>query len=351
MSWPIVDVDRFWCRFDDEVAVCPSCTSARITLLDVFGIPLDSRHRCIRFITGCKDCGLLFSNPLPQAEQLAAFYGDGGEWAVPLVERERRFEARRLRRLARGRGGADTDKPRPLRRRDWLFKAIGGSVPVHSPPPGAKALDFGCGRGKMLDWLQDRGWETYGIEPSMDAAFARHRRLTAVPQDGRFTFVILNHVLEHLLDPLDVLRQITGALRDDGTLCVSVPRVDTLPKHGDLRYCINGRNHPLCFSEVCLRGLLARAGMAVTTRLDAQELDDVFTEGKPLRLRLLAVRASHPPPLPANPLVPGIRALRLYHRSGDHQSGNAFHRPPRWLPVRLRGALMDRALQRWKARA
>lgn len=226
-----------------------------------------------------------------------------------------------------------------------LFEAIAAHVLVHAPPPGASVLDFGCGDGKLLDWLQERGWETYGIEPSMDVAFFQHRRLISLPHDRRFAFVILNHVLEHITDPLGVLRQIARTLRDDGALFVSVPRVDTLPEHGDFRYCISGRTHPVCFSETCLRGLLARAGLAVAAPLDAPELDDAFTQGKPLRLRLLAVRTAQPPALPDEPLAPAIRALRLYHRKHDGLLGRAG----RLLSVRLRAALMDRARERQRA--
>jgi SAM-dependent methyltransferase len=299
----------------------------------------------MRFLAGCHDCGLLFSNPLPTADELTAFYSGGRPYAS---SRQRGFvsEAKRRRRLARGRRVEDSDEPRPVRKRDVLFDAIAAHVPVHAPPPGSSVLDFGCGNGKLLDWLQERGWETYGVEPSMDVAFFRHRHLTSLDQDRRFRFVILNHVLEHITNPLGLLRQIARTLRDDGALFVSVPRVDTLPEHGDFRYCISGRTHPVCFSETCLRGLLARASLAVAAPLDAPELDDAFTQGKPLRLRLLVVRTEHPPALPDEPLAPAIRALDLYYR--EHHG--PLERVRRWLPVRLRAALMYRARVRRTAR-
>ncbi len=340
---PSAEPAGFWLRFDDEVSACPGCTSPRITLLDSFAIPRDARRRRIRFLSGCYDCGLLFSNPLPLADQLAEFYGDGGAWAARRAERRRWLEAKYRRRPAGDQRLPDAGKPRRVRPRDLLFEAVARYVPVHAPPPGASVLDFGCGDGKLLDWLQDRGWKTYGIEPSMDLAFFRHHRLMSLPQDRRFALVILNHVLEHLTDPLGALRQLAGALRDDGTLFLSVPRVDTLPEHGDFRYCVSGRTHPLCFSETCLRGLLARAGLSVTARLDAQELDEAFTQGRPLRLRLLAARTALPPALPDEPLVPAIRALTRYYR----EHGGLLERARRLLPVRLRAgmrvALMDRA--------
>jgi len=213
---------------------------------------------------------------------------------------------------------------------------------VYEPPPGAKVLDFGCGDGKFLNRFQDLGWETYGIELSTSAAFSRHGRLMSPPQDGTFDLVFLNHVLEHIDTPLGLLRQLAGALREGGRLFVSVPRIDTLPVHGDLDYCISGRRHVVCFSETCLRGLLGRAGFATIGRLDAQELDAVFTEGKPLRLRLVAVRTRNPDPLPDAPLAPAVEALARYVRNRE----GVATRVRRLLPVRVRGGLLNRAAAR-----
>jgi SAM-dependent methyltransferase len=291
----------------------------------------DVEGRRVSFLTGCHDCGLLFTNPIPTEEQLERYYADEGPYRAHKVEAG---EARRLERKARAR-----NTERAPRARDLLLNALAPYVAVHDPPPGAKVLDFGCGDGKILDRLQERGWQTYGIEPSTSVAFARHHRLTAPPQDGSFDFIVLHHVLEHVTDPLGVLRQLGGALREGGVLFISLPRLDTLPRHGHLKYCIDGRKHLICFSEACLTGLLARAGLAVTARLDARELDDALTDGQPLRLRLVATRTAAPPPPPVSPLAPALKALRQC----DWAHGGLNSRIRKALPVRLRGALMDRA--------
>lgn len=319
-----------WLRFPDEAATCPGCMSARIRLLDVFPIPRDLKGRRTLFLAGCHDCGLLFANPIPSEEQLERYYADEGPYRTHKVEAA---EARRRERKAHSRKTA-----RAPRARDLLLNALAPYVPVHEPPPGAKVLDFGCGDGKFLDRLQDRGWQTYGVEPSTSVAFRRHHRLISPPPDGSFDFVILHHVLEHVTDPLGVLQQLAGALREGGVLFISLPRLDTLPQHRILRYCVDGRKHLVCFSEACLTGFLARAGFATPARLDSRELDEVLTNGKPLRLRLVATRTSTPPSPPSAPLAPALDALRRYHRV----SGLA-RRVRQVLPVRLRAALMDRA--------
>jgi SAM-dependent methyltransferase len=329
---------RFWLRLDGEASACPGCASSRIALLDVFPIP--RTRGGVSFLGGCRECGLLFANPLPSAAQVDSFYSETGGWAASQEARTKQLEAAHRRRLARTKPSRGTDTP--PRPRDLLMAALARHVPIDSPPPAAKVLDFGCGDGKFLDRLQHRGWDTYGIEPSIGVAFLRHRRLDAPPQDRTFDLVFLHHVLEHVVNPLALLRQLAGAVREKGSIFVSVPRLDTLPEHRDFRYCINGRNHLVCFSEACLRGLLARAGFEVTARLDAPELDRALTDGKPMQLRLVATRTSAPPAPPPGPLDAAVVALDRYARSRD---GFAV-RVQRALPVRLRAALMNRARAR-----
>jgi len=324
----------WWLRFPNEIAACPACTSQRIQVLDAFFIPRTSDGRRISFATGCDECGLLFSNPVPTREDLDRFYSTEGPWAALHEERTKRIEEKALLRRK---------EPKPRRAggkrsgRDLLLEALTPYLPIETPLSGAKVLDVGCGDGRLLDRLQDLGWQTYGIEPSTSVAFLRHHRLDAPPPDHSFDFAILHHVLEHVAEPLGLLRQVAGALRDGGVLFLSVPRLDTLPVHRQYRYCLNGRRHIVAFSERCLQGLLARAGLAFTARVDAG-LDETLTEGQPKRLRVVATRTTAPLHLPASPLAPARKALRDYGRTGDMAS-----RMRRLLPVRVRAALLDRA--------
>jgi SAM-dependent methyltransferase len=321
---PSASPPLLWLRFDNEVRACPACASTGIELLDVFKIPRDRRGRRLTFLTGCHDCGLLFVNPLPRPDELERQYAPEGAWA----------ETRKVRAQQPTPAASVRDS------RDVVLDALAAYAPVYAPPSGARVLDFGCGPGKFLNRLQDSGWQTYGIEPSTNAAFARHRQLEQPPQDGTFDLVLLNHVLEHVTNPLAILRQLAESLREGGILFVGVPAVDTLPQHRDFKYCLDGRHHLLCYSQACLHGLLARAGLATTASLQGPELDAV-TKGRPLRLRLVATRRAGTTVMPASPLLSAIDALAQY------RSARGFgDRVRSTLPVRMRGALLDRAVER-----
>jgi 2-polyprenyl-3-methyl-5-hydroxy-6-metoxy-1,4-benzoquinol methylase len=83
------------------------------------------------------------------------------------------------------------------------------------PGKGACVLDIGCGNGRVMMQLRSVGWEVSGIDPDpKSAARAREAGLDvrtgllepeAWPA-GHFDAVLMNHVIEHLHDPLGILR-------------------------------------------------------------------------------------------------------------------------------------------------
>lgn len=328
---PSADPPRFWLRFEHEASHCPACGSSSIELLDVFKIPRDAKGRRVAFVTVCRGCGVIFANPLPTDAELRSHYAADGD-ATYAAARQR----------IASRQASEQRAPAAQDERELLLDSISTHVPVRRPRSGAKALDFGCGDGKYLDLLQDAGWETYGIEPSTDAAFTRHRRLDVPPQDQSFDFAMLHHVLEHVTRPLAVLRDIAVALRADAVLFLSVPRLDTLPEHRDFKYCLDGRNHVMAFTEASLRGLLARSGFRRAVTVESPELDALLTGGTRLRLRIAAWRGTPDTEGSRAAYPDAVRALRAYRRGQNGMLSCVSS----MVPVRMRGAFLDRAIER-----
>ncbi len=313
-------VGRWWGSFvyraPDERSTCPACDATKIQLLEP--MPLHRRGGGLRmgFVSGCRRCGLVFANPFPTLEELDDFYAPSGE-----------FHRRRAE---------DRPSSTPLSMvyvRDF-FRPGASFVDVDRPRPGGRVLDIGCGNGRFLDALQGLGWETWGIEPSDRAAFERHRELSEIPQDASFDVAILHHVLEHVGRPLDILRAVSGALRDGGVLAISVPRLDALPLNRDLRYCINSHTHVVSYTRDSLMTLLALAGMAGVDVSPAPGLPG-STSYRLRRLQMLGVKSGPSVQLPASPLAAARRAFRGYH---------AAQQTPSWTlawPVRLRAARLN----------
>lgn len=96
-----------------------------------------------------------------------------------------------------------------------------------------RILDIGSGPGIFLHHGKCRGWETLGIEPSAQAA-AHSRELGIdivqefITEDtalkiGHFDVVHMSMVLEHIPDPIGLLRIARDLLKPDGVICVVVP--------------------------------------------------------------------------------------------------------------------------------
>lgn len=109
-------------------------------------------------------------------------------------------------------------------------------------PSGARRiLEIGCGEGGFGSMLrQQRGIQVVGIEPVEAAARVAEQRLDQVWQmnieegirhlaDDRFDCIVCNDVLEHLLDPWEVLRGLRPLIVPGGVIVASIPNIRYMP--------------------------------------------------------------------------------------------------------------------------
>jgi ubiquinone/menaquinone biosynthesis C-methylase UbiE len=93
-------------------------------------------------------------------------------------------------------------------------------------------LDFGCGTGNYLDRIQRLHYcRCYGVEPSdeMRAKVALKNPVCVVKAgdhrqipfpDGYFDFAYMTDVIHHVADILQLFREVSRVLKEDGQLCV-----------------------------------------------------------------------------------------------------------------------------------
>jgi len=98
---------------------------------------------------------------------------------------------------------------------------------------GSKLLDIGSGPGYFIKCGQGLGWNTLGFEPS-GTAYKHSKKLginvvndffdyEKAKQYGKFDVVCLNLVLEHLVDPTKVLKDVKKILSKKGLLFILSP--------------------------------------------------------------------------------------------------------------------------------
>ena len=128
-------------------------------------------------------------------------------------------------------------------------------------------------------------------------------------------------------------------MNEGAYIYVSVPRLDGIPLHMDLQYCIRSSGHIAAYTEDCMRSLMARVGIESIGGLNTADYDDALTQGRPKRMRLLGCRTNEPVSGPRRPLDAAVRAFAGYRR---RQSGVlSFFQT--MVPVRLHTSLSNAA--------
>jgi 2-polyprenyl-3-methyl-5-hydroxy-6-metoxy-1,4-benzoquinol methylase len=155
------------------------------------------------------------------------------------------------------------------------------------PRDAVRLLDVGCGAGAFAAGLRQARagttLEIWGLEMDPAAAARAAEVLDRVLVGdaaglagdlpaGHFDCLVMNDVLEHVLDPDDLLRRLRPALRPGGTLVASIPNVRHFPNvvdlavHGRWDYTDEGildRTHVRFFTRSSMARLLAGAGFEV----------------------------------------------------------------------------------------
>lgn len=100
---------------------------------------------------------------------------------------------------------------------------------------GRRALDVGAADGYLAERLTAAGWKVTAVErdaAQAERAAARCEQALAVdlerdlpPLSGQYDAIIYGDVVEHLSDPLRVMRELNRHLAPGGLVVVSVPNV------------------------------------------------------------------------------------------------------------------------------
>jgi len=176
-------------------------------------------------------------DPLPEATDIAQFYES--QYYHLIKQGNRAPEIRRLME-----SGPSTE-----REKSWLSTTLYGDIhAILTEEIGLKPaafLDVGCGMGDLIDFLRKQGWKVSGLELSREAAkLAQDKGLDVYNTNlGRlaeeqphlknaFQAVTFINVLEHVLDPALLLKQVRTVLAPNGIVAIRVPNdFSELQKH------------------------------------------------------------------------------------------------------------------------
>ncbi|MBI4685927.1 MAG: class I SAM-dependent methyltransferase [Nitrospirae bacterium] len=190
-------------------ASCPICNG----LLD-FRLIEDIKHEKMSYnVYFCKSCKVGTTVPIPSQEELSKLYSANyrspeGRKFNPFIEFFIYFW-----RLLRKR-----------RIKKYIKK---GSI-----------LDVGCGRGLFLDIMRKDGWDVAGVE--FDEATASYAKkvydinvVSGDPEEWGFSsenfdVIIISHVLEHLHNPAQMIKECRRLLKKNGLFVCAIPNLASL---------------------------------------------------------------------------------------------------------------------------
>jgi len=169
-------------------------------------------------ISRCSSCGLEQTLPRPLPSELKRlyeiYYNFGGESGTAYTRMREWFFASRLYKL-------------------WM--ALDGDGSFHARRGSGRLLDVGCNEGRGLKIHRRNGFDAEGLELNgraarlaRNAGFVVHEELLEnfYPGTG-YDVVVLSNVLEHSLDPRQMLLDIKRILRPGGQVWIACPNSES----------------------------------------------------------------------------------------------------------------------------
>ena len=210
----------------------------------------------------CPKCGLERTWPVPSLTELKALYeaqyNFGGETGTRYTKLRERFLMSFLYA-------------------SWI--RLDGDISFHSRHGSGRLLDIGCNEGRGLRIYAANGFQAEGLELNQRAAtqarnagFNVHTCLLGdyVPV-APYDVAVLSNVLEHALDPKQMLRDVHRILANDGEVWISCPCGQSWLRTVFGRSWINWHVpfHIFHFSPNTLRQLLTATGF---TRIEVRQI-------------------------------------------------------------------------------
>jgi len=191
-----------------------------------------------------KTCGLLWMDPMPLLEDLPKAYAT--YYTHSAVQEKTGY--RRLRDFYREVKKAHLSSALGYESEsvNWLAcclsklllffperrQGIEGEVMFLPAQPGAKVLDVGCGSGERLEKMRGLGWTVSGIDFDEKAVgMAKERGLDVscgtIPgiwfPPETFDAITMSHLIEHVPDPIELLKECRRILKPGGRVVVTTP--------------------------------------------------------------------------------------------------------------------------------
>ncbi len=146
----------------------------------------------------------------------------------------------------------------------------------------ANFLDIGCGTGEIIEFMNNKGFKTVGIEPS-EIAYnkMKEKKIEAYNCDlykfyeittKKFDIINMTNVMEHMPNPVETLRICKNLLKDKGIIRIKVPndfnelQLNVVEKLKVPKYWVSIPDHVSYFDFKSLEKLLVHEGFRIINK-------------------------------------------------------------------------------------
>jgi len=278
----------------EEVETCPLCGKKGKLIYK------DLRDRLFNApgtwsLMYCPECDFMWLNPRPIESEIGKLYQNyfTHEPVKPSKKKAASFHKALKAKILNDTLGYALDaeyKNKGLAFLIWLLSKIGplkelvsGSLMWLRAEERGKLLDIGCGNGYFLAQMRDLGWDVVGVEPDPNAVKVAKEEYDlnvfcgAIEEikfpENSFDVITMNHVIEHVLDPITLLSECKRILKPNGKLIVITPNIKSLGHRFFKTSCLHldPPRHIYLFSPKSLITSAEKAGL---------KIKNVFTPSK-----------------------------------------------------------------------
>ncbi len=142
-----------------------------------------------------------------------------------------------------------------------IFKHRINTLKKHSKTKINKILDLGCGKGNLVYFLRNNGYEAYGcdIHPETpNDPYFFHQKLASMPIDN-FDLIISVETFEHLANPKHMMQLLAEKTKPGGLLCIQTHYTHTKTLFGWGYF--NYAEHVSFYPPKAMRKLMKNVGV------------------------------------------------------------------------------------------
>ena len=249
--------------FMKQIKKCDLCGKSDFSLLYRNSDRMIRGNNAQFSVVKCRHCNLVFLNPQPSEKELQKYYPKKEYYSLKKnsvedlklylykIFQDSRFSIKKI-----------------------LFYPMKPFLRGIKIIPGGNILDIGCGDGKFLEIVRQRGMNCYGVDP-----FAENRNKNGIKiirgnlkqahfKSNFFDVITINHTFEHVSNPSETLKEIRRILKPGGILILATPNIESFASRIFKKYWfqLDTPRHLFLYSKKTLLRYAKKEGLECITK-------------------------------------------------------------------------------------